>query len=123
MSRLPTLCRVPLPAEDVALVRRFVDGLNAGMPPHVAGRMRYETEIYRNAITLLEVAPLDFQDPNSAEFSVPFARLRFTRSRGWELHWSDRNSDFHVYDLVGPSQDVSVLLNEIDRDPTCIFFG
>jgi hypothetical protein len=114
---------VPLPADGVSLVRRFVARLNAGMPPHVAGRMRYEAEIYRNAITLQETAPLDFEDPNSAEFSVPFARLRFTRSRGWELYWSDRNSDFHVYDLVAPTQDVRVLLDEIERDPTCIFFG
>jgi hypothetical protein len=57
------------------------------------------------------------------QFVVPFARLRFTRSRGWELYWSDRNSDFHVYEDAGPTQDVTVLLDEIRRDPTCIFFG
>jgi hypothetical protein len=37
-----------------------------------------------------------------------------TRSRGWELYWPDRDSNFHVYEL---------LLAEIQRDPTCIFFG
>ncbi|HEX2286711.1 MAG TPA: DUF3024 domain-containing protein [Mycobacterium sp.] len=114
---------MPLPDEDVALVRGFVETLNARMPPHVAGRMRYEAQIYRNAITLVEIAPLDFEDPSSPENTVPVARLRFTRSRGWELYWSDRNSEFHVYDLVAPTQDVRVLLAEIDRDPTCIFFG
>jgi Protein of unknown function (DUF3024) len=114
---------VPLPEEGVAHVRRFVDGLNAEMPPHVAGRMRYEMDIDRNAITLLEVAPVSFDDPSSAVYTVPFARLRFTRSRGWELYWSDRNSDFHVYDLVEPTQNVVVLLDEVSRDPTCIFFG
>jgi hypothetical protein len=51
------------------------------------------------------------------------ARLRFTPSRGWELYWADRNSDFHVYDLIDPTQDVTVLLDQIKRDPTCIFFG
>ena len=54
---------------------------------------------------------------------MPFARLRFTRSRGWELYWVDRNSDFHIYDLIEPTQDITKLLDEIDRDPNCIFFG
>jgi Protein of unknown function (DUF3024) len=114
---------VPLPEEDVALVRQYVDALNAGMPQSVAGRMRYELDLYRNACTLLECAPLDFQDPNSGVVRIPFARLRFTRSRGWELYWADRNSEFHIYDLVEPTQRIRKLLDEIDRDPTCIFFG
>jgi hypothetical protein len=27
------------------------------------------------------------------------------------------------YDLVAPSPDVLALLDELDRDPTCIFWG
>jgi hypothetical protein len=114
---------MPLPEEDAAIVEQWVHALNARIPPHVAERMRYETEIYRNAITLVEVAPLDFQSPDSDVYRVPFARLRFTRSRGWELYWSDRDSNFHVYEQVEPTQHVTVLLAEIDRDPTGIFFG
>ncbi len=30
---------------------------------------------------------------------------------------------WHLYDLLEPSPDVLVLLDEIDRDPTCIFWG
>jgi hypothetical protein len=30
---------------------------------------------------------------------------------------------FHVYDLLPPSNRVDDLLTEIDRDPTCIFWG
>jgi hypothetical protein len=96
---------MPLPAEGLSSIQEFVGSLNADMPPDMAGRMRYETRVYRNAVTLVEIAPLDFQTPGSREFEVPFARLRFTRSQGWELFWSDRNSEFHVYDLVGVSQN------------------
>lgn len=35
----------------------------------------------------------------------------------------DSNSDFHVYQFVEATQRVEVLLNEIDDDPGCIFFG
>ncbi len=54
----------------------------------------------------------------------PVARLRFTKKTGlWSLYWLDRNERFHSYDRIGANQNVQVLLNEIDQDPTCIFWG
>jgi DUF3024 family protein len=114
---------MPLPNEDVAAVREWVNALNSSLPAHVTSQLRYELDLYRNALTLVECRPVVPHDPGSDWFRVPFARLRFTRSRGWELYWSDRNSDFHVYEPVEPTQNVAMLLAEIDDDPTCIFFG
>lgn len=55
---------------------------------------------------------------------VPVARLRYTKSRRvWTLYWPDRNSRFHQYDHVQPTPDIVVLLDEVDRDPTSIFWG
>ena len=34
-----------------------------------------------------------------------------------------RMPEGHRYDLIDPSPDITVLLHEIDRDPTCIFWG
>jgi hypothetical protein len=39
------------------------------------------------------------------------------------LYWRDRNLKFHEYDLVEPTPDIQDLLDEIDRDPTSIFWG
>jgi Protein of unknown function (DUF3024) len=39
------------------------------------------------------------------------------------LYWRDRNLRFNIYDLLPPSDRVDDLLDEIDRDPTCIFWG
>jgi Protein of unknown function (DUF3024) len=114
---------MPLPDEDVELVRRFVDGLNADMPPHVASQLRYRLDVYRNALTIVECRAVDPDEPASDWFDVFVARLRFTRSRGWELYWPDRDSNFHLYEDVEPTQHVSVLLAEIESDPTAIFFG
>ena len=36
------------------------------------------------------------------------------------MAWDSR---FHIYDLLAPSNRVDDLLNEIDRDPTCTFWG
>lgn len=41
----------------------------------------------------------------------------------WTLYWPDRNSRFHRYDLAQPTTDVVALLDEVDRDPTSIFWG
>jgi hypothetical protein len=38
-------------------------------------------------------------------------------------YWRDRNFRFHIYDLLAPSNRADDLLNEIDRDPTHIFWG
>jgi len=34
-----------------------------------------------------------------------------------------RNQRWHKYDLIAPSADVLALLDELDRDPTCICWG
>jgi len=39
------------------------------------------------------------------------------------LYWADRNERWHRYRDLDPSENVSTLLDEIDEDPTCIFFG
>ena len=53
-----------------------------------------------------------------------FARLRYTKTRReWALYWRDRNLKFHLYDLAEPTASVETLLDEVDRDPTSIFWG
>ncbi|MEO6629353.1 MAG: DUF3024 domain-containing protein [Aquihabitans sp.] len=43
--------------------------------------------------------------------------------KAWALYWPGRNREFHPYDLIEPSPTVESLLDEIDTDPTCIFWG
>ena len=55
---------------------------------------------------------------------MPIARLRYTKaSKTWTLSWRDRNLRFHRYDRIEPSVNVCVLIDEIDCDPTAIFWG
>jgi hypothetical protein len=91
---------MPLPDEDVAIVRQWVDALNSEVPEHVRTQLRYEIDTHRNALTLVECRPAEVAIPTDDWFRVPLARLRFE-----------------------PTEDVTILLAEIDDDPTCIFFG
>ncbi|WP_210776907.1 DUF3024 domain-containing protein [Micromonospora sp. U56] len=55
---------------------------------------------------------------------LPVARLRYTKSTGtWTLYYRDRNLRFHRYDLAPPTSNMADLLDELDRDPTAIFWG
>jgi Protein of unknown function (DUF3024) len=56
--------------------------------------------------------------------SFPIGRLRYTKAdKSWTLYWRDGNLRFHVYDRCAPSPRVDGLLEEIERDPTAIFWG
>jgi hypothetical protein len=55
---------------------------------------------------------------------LPIARLRYAKaSKTWTLYWRDRNLRFRRYDRIEPSVNVGVLIDEIDCDPTGIFWG
>ena len=55
--------------------------------------------------------------------AVPVAQLRYTTDNNtWTLYWADRNGRWHRYQETEPGT-VEQLLNEIDQDPTCIFWG
>jgi hypothetical protein len=51
------------------------------------------------------------------------AQLRFDPgSQTWSLFWADRNERWHRYDDLEPTVLISSLLEEIDDDPTGIFW-
>jgi hypothetical protein len=52
------------------------------------------------------------------------AQFRYNESEGtWTLYYSDRNEKWHIYMDIDSSNDLSDLLQEVDDDPTGIFFG
>ena len=56
--------------------------------------------------------------------ALAVARLRYIAATGlWTLYWRDRNERWHAYDEVASNENVLELLDEIDRDPSGIFWG
>ena len=94
------------------------------VPEHACHQVRVECEVDRSYLTIVER-----RAPWRADFGpewtrLPIARLRYTKaSKKWTLYWRDRNLRFHRYDRIEPSADVAALIDEIDRDPTGIFWG
>lgn len=110
-----------LPELDVARVQRWCE---QRVPAQVSDQVRLECEVAARHLTIVECRPPWRDDMGSERTRFPIARLRYTKQTGtWSLYWRDRNLRFHEYDLITPSSRVDDLLEEIDRDPTSIFWG
>ena len=97
---------------------------NERLPERARGQIRYELDVDPRSVTILECRP-----PWKAEYGpewtrFPIARLRYTAARKeWSIYWRDRNLKFHLYDLFDPTPTIQAALDEVEQDPTCIFWG
>nr|GLK33700.1 hypothetical protein GCM10017611_05420 [Rhodococcus wratislaviensis] len=110
-----------LPELDIARVQRWCV---ARVPEHARHHVRLECEVAARHLTIVERRAPWCADVGPEWTSLPIARLRYTKAtKTWSLYWRDRNLRFHAYDLLPPSPHLETLLTELDRDPTCIFWG
>lgn len=108
-------------AVAVREVAAFLDGR---VPAHAAHRVRLEFSVRGNAITLVERRAPWRPELGPEWSSLKVAQLRYDAGVGaWSLYWRDRNERWHPYRFATASRDVGPLLDEIDRDPTGIFWG
>jgi hypothetical protein len=102
-------------------IRRWADRRR---PEHARDQARLEVDVTDRAVTILECRPPWRPEYGPDWTRFPIARLRDTKSRSrWSLYWRDRHLKFHEYELADPTPDIQDLLDEIDRDPTSIFWG
>jgi hypothetical protein len=109
-----------IPELDLARVQRWCADR---IPEHVRDQVRLEADVRGRSITILECRP-HWSDAEAPWTRMKIAQLRFDDDgRTWTLYCADRNGRWHRYDDLDPSGSVSELLDEIDQDPTGIFFG
>lgn len=92
------------------------------IPDRVRHQVRLTYRIRGSSVTLIEQRPAMMDPDNWVDIVVAQFRLREEDSR-WVLYWADRNSRWHEYDDLEPSTGLDDLLEEVDRDPTGIFWG
>ena len=110
-----------IPEGDAELVRTWAA---TRVPEQYLDQMRVEVDVTDRSLTIFECRPPWEGDAEPEWFRMPVARLTYVKKRNeWTLYWSDRNDKFQRYDLLDPSQHVTVLLAEIDDDPTALFWG
>ncbi|WP_230207829.1 DUF3024 domain-containing protein [Microlunatus sp. Gsoil 973] len=109
-----------MPETDVARVRRWCV---QRVPEQALDQVRVECEVTPRHLTIVERRAPWRADYGREWTRFPIARLRYTKTtRTWSLFWRDRNLRFHRYDPLISSDRVNELLDEIDHDPTGIFW-
>jgi Protein of unknown function (DUF3024) len=111
---------VPAPPDiDLAKIRRYCRSrVPAGLRSHV----RVEADVRGLSVTIFDCRPP--MHPSLTEWSkVRVAQLRYNASsHRWSLYWPDRNGRWHRYDDL-PAGFIDYAINEIEQDPTGIFWG
>jgi hypothetical protein len=110
-----------LPKLDLAILRHYCE---QRVPPDAIDQVRVELEVSRGAVTIVERRPPWRADYRPEWTRLGIARFRYANTTGlWTLYWRDRNQSWHIYDLVEPATHIGPLLDEVDGDPTGIFWG
>jgi hypothetical protein len=94
------------------------------VPREHQDQIRVEPRVRGKTVTILECRPPWSEDLGPEWDENPQARMKYDEATSaWTLYWFDRNSKAHRYDLIEPHQPIQRILDEVERDPTCIFWG
>lgn len=110
-----------LPELDMVRVRRWAD---QQIPDHARDEIRIEVGVRGSFVTIFECRPPWHPDGDPEWTKLKTAQLRYDDDlEHWTLYWSDRNGRWHRYWDTEATNSVVPLLEEIDEDPTGIFWG
>jgi hypothetical protein len=111
----------PPPEPDVARIQRWC---RAKVPDRVRDEVRIECEVSGRDVTIVERRPPWGPDAGPEWMDNEVALLRYLKSRGvWRLYWPGSDEHWHAYSDLPFARTVGELLEEIDRDPTALFWG
>ena len=110
-----------VPQDAVELVRRWARDKT---PEEFRDRMLVELEESERSLTVFECSLMPDLDGGMHWLRVPNARLLYAKGRNeWTLYFIDGNDRARRYPGLRPSSEIQDLLDEIDDDPRCIFWG
>jgi len=90
--------------------------------PRLVGRLRYGYRFDGPAVVFFESSP-GLED-RSAWIEHDIAKFRYTKRTGlWSLYCQFRDLKWRAYEPLPLSDDLAELVEEMERDPTAIFFG
>jgi hypothetical protein len=84
-------------------------------------KIRLSFGIRGSSVTLYEERPAWDRRGEWSKLSI--AQFRYGEDGKWELYCADRNERWNLYFDIDASEDIHDLLDEVDDNPTGIFWG
>lgn len=105
------------------LIEKEVGGFcSRRVPDHLKDKVRLEYDIDNQNVIIYEVRPY-WRDPKK-HTRAPIAKLTYVKSRNiWKLYWKRASGKWERYEPKESDKVLSVLIQEIDKDPHGCFFG
>ncbi len=111
-----------IPELEQARVTRALRGFCDKVPREIRDRLVHDFRIAGSDVELFERRPHHQERGRYIEHIV--AEFRYTATqRSWTLFWADRNGRWHRYENFVDRSNFLDLLQEVEKDPTRIFWG
>ena len=91
-------------------------------PPEIRDQVDIQANITGQELTIVTIRPA-YDDP-TRKCEYPLAKARWVQSQKiWKLYWMKGDLKWHAYPRFPESPSIAKLLEEVDQDPLCCFFG
>jgi hypothetical protein len=108
--------------ERARISKRLGAYCEAHVPMHVRNQVRMGFRISGHDVILFEERPAFHAPREWREF--PVAKFTYVGTRKvWRLFCQHRDLRWHQYQRLPAAGDFEILLREVDKDPTAIFWG
>jgi Protein of unknown function (DUF3024) len=113
---------MPLRPLDQKRITNLLTEFCDRVPPHARNQLRHGFEIRGTSVILFEERP-GYRNP--AEWGrMDVAKFRFVATTElWMLSCQHRDLKWHAYTPLPAAGSFEILLREVERDPTGIFWG
>jgi Protein of unknown function (DUF3024) len=90
--------------------------------PEIRHLVDMKAELKKQELVLYEVRPR--YDDGSKTHANPVAKAKWIDAQGrWRLYWMRADLKWHLYEPGQHLEDISSIIDEIDRDPFGCFWG
>jgi DUF3024 family protein len=108
--------------ERARVSKRLKAYCDARIPMHIRAKLRLGYRIAGHDVVLFEERPA-FRAPHEWHES-PVAKFTYVRTRRvWRLFCKHSDLRWHTYQRLPTAGEFDILLREVDKDPTHIFWG
>ncbi len=109
----------PLPDLDIEKVQR---ACRRRVPEQLKDEIRLEVTVRGKRVSIHEQRPVWRGAPGEWT-SMPIAQFRYEGEELWTLYFGDSRGKWTRYFELEPRQPIDVIINQVDTDPTGIFWG